>query len=158
VFAMLIHFYQDVKVFIQSATQLPANKQVCAHRFPILSCRTPYRSHKSALLSLQRYPHSILETDVGRARRAQGFAHAGILQCFVRFRVFTAAEDTRRQIDKDESLMRTELQKFETCAIFLQQVVEMLIASSAKADKSVIGLSFEPIGLSGCSVKQPCHF
>ena len=80
-----------------------------------------------------------VETHVGRARCAQGFAHAGILQRVVRFRVFTAAQDSWRQIDGDESLMRNELRRFETCAIFLQQVVKMLIASLAKAPSWLLG-------------------
>ena len=67
------------------------------------------------------------ETLAGRPRCAQGLPDTGILQRVVRFRVFTAAQDSWRQIDGDESFfMRNELRRFETCAIFLQQVLKML--------------------------------
>jgi hypothetical protein len=125
---------------LQCANSLPSGRQgLHPKRHPAPSKQaglgpfSSYPCHKSALLNSQHHPRSVflsypsVETHVGRARCAQGFTHAGILQRVVRFRVFTAAQDSWRQIDGDESFfMRNELRRFETCAIFLQQVLKML--------------------------------
>jgi hypothetical protein len=92
---------QDVKVFIQSTTQLPANKQV--QRSVTVAVLAP-NFFTSDIKNFDYFQLTLpAEAHPGRARRAQGRALTGILQRFVRHRIFTAAKDPRRQVGDDEA-------------------------------------------------------
>jgi hypothetical protein len=81
---------------------------------------SPYCRFACVVVAPLRCLNVSAETHPGRARCAQGHAHAGILQRDVRHRVFTAVEDSRRQVDEDGLCSRMRASLFWKMLAFLQ--------------------------------------